>query len=132
MALPHFNQPQPNYGRQAMKITVRTVGDARILDCNGKITMGEPTMALRNTIHDILQGGTTKIILNLAHISFIDSSGIGELVHAYNAISNIGGQFKLLNLKKKIWDPLMITKLLTVFETYEDEQAALLSFKQAS
>jgi anti-sigma B factor antagonist len=112
-----------------MKITVRTVGDARILDCNGKINMGEPTMALRNTIHDILQGGTTKIILNLAHISFIDSSGIGELVHAYNSISNIGGQFKLLNLKKKIWDPLMITKLLTVFETYDDEQVALSSFK---
>jgi anti-sigma B factor antagonist len=115
-----------------MKITIRTEGDVRILDCNGKITMGEPTMALRNTIHDILQGGTTKIILNLAHISFIDSSGIGELVHAYNAFSAIGGQFKLLNLKKKIWDPLMITKLLTVFETYDDEQKALLSFKQAS
>jgi anti-sigma B factor antagonist len=112
-----------------MKITVRTVGDARILDCNGKITMGEPTMALRNTIHDILQGGTTKIILNLAHISFIDSSGIGELVHTYNSMKDIDGQFKLLNLKKKIWDPLMMTKLLTVFETYEDEQIALSSFK---
>jgi anti-sigma B factor antagonist len=115
-----------------MKITLRTVGDAQILDCNGKITMGEPTMALRNTINGILQGETKKILLNLAHVSFIDSSGIGELIHAYNSISKIGGQFKLLNLKKKIWDPLAITKLLTVFETYEDEQVALLSFKQAS
>ena len=112
-----------------MKIAIRAVGDARILDCNGKITMGEPTMALRSTIHDILQGGTTKIILNLAHISFIDSSGIGELVHTYNSITNIGGQFKLLNLKKQLRDPLMITKLLTVFETFEDEQTALSSFK---
>ena len=114
-----------------MKITIRAVGDARILDCNGKITMGEPTMALRNTIHDLLEGGTTQIILNLAHISFIDSSGIGELVHSFNSVSNVGGQFKLLNLKKNLWDPLMITKLLTVFETYDNEKAALSSFKQA-
>jgi anti-sigma B factor antagonist len=112
-----------------MKITVRTVGDARILDCNGKITMGEPTKILRTTIHDILAGGTSQIVLNLAHISFIDSSGIGELVHAYNSIKEKEGQFKLLNLKKKLWDPLMITKLLTVFETYDDERAALSSFK---
>jgi anti-sigma B factor antagonist len=112
-----------------MKISARTVGDARILDCNGKITMGDPTKDLRNTVHDTLQGGTSKIILNLAHVSFIDSAGIGELVNAYSSVSNIGGQFKLLNLKKKIRDPLMITKLLTVFETYDDEQVAISSFK---
>jgi anti-sigma B factor antagonist len=114
-----------------MKITIRTIGNVRILDCNGKITMGEPTKALRNTIHDILQGGATEILLNLAHISFIDSPGVDELVHAYNSVLGIGGKFKLLNLKKKLGDPLIITKLLTVFETYDDEQAALLSFKQA-
>lgn len=112
-----------------MKITVRTIEETRILDCNGKITMGEPTMALRNTVHDILQGGSNKIILNLAHINYIDSSGIGELVRTYNSVTEKGGQFKLLNLKKKLWDPMMITKLLTVFETFDDEQTALASFK---
>ncbi len=111
-----------------MKITARTVGDVRILDCSGKITLGEGMLALRNTLHDTLQSGTNKIVLNLAHTKYIDSPGIGELVNTYNSVTNAGGQMRLLNLTKKISDPLVITKLLTVFKTFNDEQSAVASF----
>ncbi len=112
-----------------MKITTRTIGDVRILDCNGKITLDGGMLSLRNTLHDTLQSGANKIVLNLAHTKFIDSPGIGELVNTYNSVTNAGGQMRLLNLTKKISDPLVITKLLTVFNTYNDEQSAIASFK---
>jgi anti-sigma B factor antagonist len=111
-----------------MKIVKRTVGDITILDCSGKITLGEGTMTVRNAVRDILKENGRKIILNLADVNYIDSSGIGELVSTYTTVTNTGGQFKLLSLTKKIHELLQITKLLTVFQVFEDEQAALASF----
>ncbi len=112
-----------------MKIEMRTIGDVRILDCSGKITLGEGTMAIRNTVRDIVQSGVKKIVLNLGDINYIDSSGIGELVSTYTTVVNNGGQLKLLNLTKKIRELLAITKLLTVFDVYDDEKAILSSFR---
>jgi len=112
-----------------MKIEIRTIGDARILDCSGKITLGEGTMVIRNTVRDMVQGGVKKIVLNLADISYIDSSGIGELVSTYTTVVNSGGQLKLLNLTKKLHELLTITKLLTVFDVFNDEKAVLASFR---
>ena len=112
-----------------MKIEARTVGDITILDCSGKISLGEGTMAVRNTVRDILKANGKKIILNLADVNYIDSSGIGELVSSYTTVTNAGGHLKLLNLTKKIHELLAITKLLTVFQVFENEQAALASFR---
>ena len=111
-----------------MKIETRTLGDIRILDCSGKITLGEGTMAVRNTVRDILKNNGKKIILNLAEVNYIDSSGIGELVSTYSTVANNGGQLKLLNLTKKIQELLAITKLFTVFQVFDNEQSALASF----
>jgi anti-sigma B factor antagonist len=111
-----------------MKIEMRTVGDVRILDCSGKITLGEGTMAVRNTVRDILKDNGKKIILNLANVNYIDSSGIGELVSTYTTVTNSGGQLKLLNLTKKIHELLQITKLLTVFQVFDSEAVAVSSF----
>ena len=111
-----------------MKITTRTIGDVRILDCSGKITLDQGMLSLRHTLHDTLQSGPNKIVLNLAHTKYIDSSGIDELVNTHNSVANGGGQMRLLNLTKKISDPFIITKLLTVFETFNDEQSAIASF----
>ncbi len=111
-----------------MKIEMRTIGDVRILDCSGKITLGEGTMAVRNTVRDILKDNGKKIILNLANVNYIDSSGIGELVSTYTTVTNNGGQLKLLNLTKKIHELLQITKLLTVFQVFDSESAAIASF----
>jgi len=112
-----------------MKIEARTIGDITLLDCSGKITLGEGTMTVRNTVRDIVKADGKKIILNLADVNYIDSSGIGELVSTYTTVTNSGGQLKLLNLTKKIHELLAITKLLTVFQVFENEQAALASFK---
>ncbi len=111
-----------------MKIETRTVGDVHILDCSGKITLGEGTMAVRNTVRDVLKNGGKKIVLNLADVNYIDSSGIGELVSSYTTVTNQGGKLKLLNLTKKIQELLAITKLLTVFSVYDNEQQARSSF----
>jgi anti-sigma B factor antagonist len=111
-----------------MKIEIRTVGDIRILDCSGKITLGEGTMAVRNAVRDILKENGKKIILNLADVNYIDSSGIGELVSTYTTVTNSGGQLKLLSLTKKIQELLAITKLLTVFQVFDDERVAIVSF----
>jgi anti-sigma B factor antagonist len=111
-----------------MKIEVRNIGDVRILDCSGNITLGEGTMSIRNMVRDLLQGGAKKIILNLANINYIDSSGVGELVSTYTTVVNGGGKLKLLNMTKKLRDLLTITKLLTVFDIFDDEKAALAGF----
>ncbi len=111
-----------------MKIETRTVGDVHILDCSGKITLGEGTMAVRNSVRDVLKNGGKKIVLNLADVNYIDSSGIGELVSSYTTVTNQGGKLKLLNLTKKIQELLAITKLLTVFSVYDSEQQAISSF----
>jgi anti-sigma B factor antagonist len=111
-----------------MKITARDIGSIRILDCNGKITLDGGVLSFRDTLHHTLQSGSNKIVLNLAHIKFIDDSGVGELIHAYNSVTHDGGQVRLLNLTKKISDPLVITQLLTVFKSYSDEESAIASF----
>lgn len=111
-----------------MKIENRVVGDVQILDCSGKITLGEGTMAIRNTVRELLKNGNKKIVLNLADVNYIDSSGIGELVSSFTTVTNQGGQLKLLNLTKKIHELLAITKLLTVFSVFDSEQAAISSF----
>jgi anti-sigma B factor antagonist len=114
-----------------MKIQTRTIGDVQILDCSGKITLGEGTMSIRNSVRDILKNGQKNIVLNLSDINYIDSSGVGELVSTFTTVVNSGGQLKLLNLTKRIRELLTITKLLTVFETHDDEKAALASFVKA-
>jgi anti-sigma B factor antagonist len=111
-----------------MKIDTRTVGDVHVLDCSGKITLGEGTMAIRNTVREVLKTGGKKIILNLSEVNYIDSSGIGELVSTFTTVTNQGGQLKLLNLTKKIQELLQITKLLTVFSVYQAEKDAIASF----
>jgi anti-sigma B factor antagonist len=106
----------------------RQAGDVTILDLSGKVTIGEGSVQLREAVRKLLDEGKKKILLNLGDVSYVDSSGIGELVSSYTTTNNQGGQLKLLNLTKKIKDLLMITKLLTVFQTYENEQDAVASF----
>jgi anti-sigma B factor antagonist len=111
-----------------MEIHTRKLGDVHILDISGRIILGEATQAIRYTISDLLSNGGKKIILNLTDVHYIDSSGIGELVRTYTTVTNEGKQLKLLNLTKKIRELLVITKLLTVFQAFESEQAAIASF----
>ncbi len=112
-----------------LEIRERQVGEVVILDLIGKITIGEGSVQLRDAVSRLLESGNNRIILNLGGVVYVDSSGIGELVSRYTTTKNTGGRLKLLNLPKKIKDLLMITTLLTVFEIYEDEQAALDSFQ---
>ena len=112
-----------------MNINERQAGDVTVLDMRGKITIGEGSVALRTAIRRVLEEGKRRILLNLAGVGYIDSSGIGELVSSYTAINKDGGQLKLLNLTQKLQDLLAITKLLTVFDVYESEAEALNSFK---
>ena len=109
-------------------ITERQAGDVTILDLNGKVTIGEGSVALRTAIRRLLGEGKSKILLNLGGVGYIDSSGIGELVSSFTAVNKESGTLKLLNLTQKIQDLLAITKLLTVFDVYEDESTALASF----
>ncbi len=111
-----------------INITERQAGDVTILDLDGKVTIGEGSVALRSTIRRVLGEGKTKLLLNLGRVGYIDSSGIGELVSSFTAVNKEGGTLKLLNLTEKIQDLLAITKLLTVFDVYEDEGEALSSF----
>ena len=112
-----------------LNINERQAGDVTVLDMSGKITIGEGSVSLRTAIRRLLEEGKKRILLNLAGVSYIDSSGIGELVSSYTAINKEGGQLKLLNLTQKIKDLLTITKLLTVFDVYDNEAEALNSFK---
>lgn len=111
-----------------LEIRERVFGDVVILDLAGKITIGEGSVQLREAVAKLLDAGRNRIILNLREIKYIDSSGIGELVSRYTTTKNVGGKLKLLNLPPKIQDLLMITKLLTVFEVFDNEQDALNSF----
>ena len=112
-----------------LNIRERQSGDVTVLDMDGRITIGEGSVALRSATRRLLEEGKNKILLNLAGVGYIDSSGIGELVSSYTAINKEGGQLKLLSLTQKLRDLLTITKLLTVFDAYEDESEALSSFK---
>lgn len=109
-------------------ISERQAGDVTILDLDGKVTIGEGSVALRSAIRRLLGEGKSKILLNLGGVGYIDSSGIGELVSSFTAVNKEGGTLKLLNLTQKIQDLLAITKLLTVFDVFEDEGNALSSY----
>ena len=111
-----------------MKIVERQVGDVIILDLHGKILIGEGDDALREAVTKLVDGGKTRIVLNLADVPYVDSAGLGEIVRCYTTVSKKSGKLKLLNLTKKIQDLLSITKLLTVFETFESEPEAVKSF----
>ena len=111
-----------------MKVNSRQVDGVTILDCSGRITLGEGSVTIRDAVREDLNKGNKKILLNLGDISYIDSSGIGELVSAYTAVKNQGGELKLLNLTKKVKDLLQITKLYTVFDIHDDEAHAIHSF----
>ena len=112
----------------SVKLTTRKVGDVTVIDSAGRITLGEGSSIFRDTIRGLASKGDKKLLLNLAEVSYIDSSGIGELVSAFTTVTNQGGQLKLLNLTKRIQDLLQITKLYTVFEVFDDEAAAVRSF----
>src|SRR5215213_10468773 len=111
-----------------LNIKERAAGDVTVLDLSGRITIGDGSVQLREAVRKLLDDGKKRILLNLGDVSYVDSSGIGELVSSYTTTNNNGGELKLLNLTKKIQDLLMITKLLTVFQTFDNEQAAISTF----
>jgi anti-sigma B factor antagonist len=111
-----------------MHIDERVVNGVMILDLKGKMTLGEGDELLKEKINSMVQQGQQKLILNLEGVPYIDSAGLGEIVRTYTTVSRQGGKLKLLNLTKRIQDLLAITKLLTVFETYDSEQEAVRSF----
>jgi anti-sigma B factor antagonist len=111
-----------------MQIAERTVGTVVVLDLKGRMTLGEGDETLRNKVNSLLSQGHNKIVLNLAEVPYIDSAGLGEIVRTYTTVSRQSGSLKLLNLTKRISDLLSITKLLTVFETFDAENDAVRSF----
>ncbi len=111
-----------------LNISERQAGDVTILDMSGKVTIGEGSVALRNTIRRLIGEGKKSLILNLGDVGYIDSSGIGELVSSFSTVNREGGSLKLTHLTQKIEDLLAITKLLTVVDPFEDEGEALASF----
>ena len=111
-----------------MQIDQRAVGDVVVLDLKGRITMGEGDELLKDKINSLLAGGKKRLVLNLEGVPYIDSAGLGEIVRTFTTVSRQGGKLKLLNLTKRIEDLLSITKLLTVFETFDSEAEAIKSF----
>jgi anti-sigma B factor antagonist len=112
----------------SVKLSTRQVGDVTVIDAVGRITLGEGASTFRDTIRDLATKGNKKLLLNLGEVSYIDSSGIGEMVSSYTTVTNGGGQLKLLGLTKRVKDLLQITKLYTVFEVFDDEAGAVRSF----
>ena len=115
-----------------MQIEERSVGDVIVLDLKGKITLGEGDELLKDKVNSLVNQGHKKIVLNLADVPYIDSAGLGEVVRTYTTVSRQGGSLKLLNLTKRITDLLSITKLLTVFETFDSENEAVRSFSASA
>ena len=109
--------------------TCREVGDIAVVDFSGRITLGEGSAMLRKTIRDLISNGRKKILLNLADVDYIDSSGIGELVGAYTSVRSADGELKLVYLTKRVRDIIQITRLFTVFDVQPDETAAVRSFR---
>jgi anti-sigma B factor antagonist len=112
----------------SFKAAIREVGDVRVIDMDGRITLGEGSALLRDLIQESLNKGRKKIVMNMAGIVYIDSTGLGELVSGYRLIKSEGGELKLLNLNKKVTDLLQITKLYTVFDIHSQEAQAVASF----
>ena len=115
----------------SLQLTTHEKNDVMIVDASGRLALGASTSLLRNKLRELSDGGSKMILLNLAGVTYIDSSGLGELVAAYTTVTAGGGQMKLLNLAKRVHDLLQITKLYTVFETFEDEALAMGSFSVA-
>jgi anti-sigma B factor antagonist len=114
-----------------MQIEERTIGDVVVLDLKGKVTLGQGDELLKDKVNSLVNQGHRKIVLNLADVPYVDSAGLGEIVRTYTTVSRQGGSMKLLNLTKRITDLLSITKLLTVFETFDVESDAVRSFSSA-
>ena len=114
----------------SMKASNRQVDGVTVVDLSGRITLGEGSVVLRDTVRELIGKGDKKILLNLGDVTYIDSSGIGELVSAFTTVRNQGGELKLLKLTKKVHDLLQITKLYTVFDIKDDEAVAIASFKK--
>jgi anti-sigma B factor antagonist len=114
----------------SVKISTRQVDGTTVLDLSGRITLGEGSVQLRDSVRDLLAKGQKNILLNLGDVNYIDSSGIGELVSAFTTAKNQGGELKLLNLTRKVHDLLQITKLYTVFDVKDDEASAIASFRK--
>jgi anti-sigma B factor antagonist len=112
----------------SVKLNTRQVGDVTVIDAAGRITLGEGSSTFRDTLRELMGKGQKKLLLNLADVTYIDSSGIGELVSGFTTVTNQGGRLKLLKLTKRVRDLLQITKLYTVFEVYDDEAEAVRSF----
>jgi anti-sigma B factor antagonist len=112
----------------SVKLNTRQVGDVSVIDVSGRITLGEGSSTLRDALRGLVAQGQKKILLNLGEVSYIDSSGIGELVSGFTSVTNGGGELKLLNLTKRVKDLLQITKLYTVFDVHETEASAVRSF----
>ncbi len=115
-----------------MQIDERMVGDVVVLDLKGKVTLGQGDELLKDKVNSLVNQGHKKIVLNLADVPYVDSAGLGEIVRTYTTVSRQGGSLKLLNLTKRITDLLAITKLLTVFETFEVEGDAIKSFSASA
>jgi anti-sigma B factor antagonist len=115
-----------------MHIDERTIGDVVVLDIKGRVQLGEGDEMLKDKVNSLLNQGRKKIVLNLAEVPYIDSAGLGEVVRTFTTVSRQGGNLKLLNLTKRITDLLAITKLLTVFDTYDSEQDAVQSFSASA
>jgi anti-sigma B factor antagonist len=113
----------------SLKLSIRKVGDVAVVDLSGRITLGEASGELRESLKDLLSKGTSNILLNLAGVSYIDSSGLGELVGGFASVSSRGGRLKLLHLTGRALELMQITKLYSVFETFSDEAEAVRSFQ---
>jgi anti-sigma B factor antagonist len=113
----------------SFNLNIRNANGVTVVDLSGRITLGEGASALRDTLRELAGGGRKDILLNLAEVTFVDSSGIGVLVSSFATLTNAGGQLKLLHLTKRVKDLLVITKLYTVFDVYDDEPAAIRSFR---
>jgi anti-sigma B factor antagonist len=113
-----------------MTIDTRTADGVTILDIHGRITIGEGSAEVRSVVRELLQAGKKNILLNLGDVSYVDSSGIGELVSSFTTVTNQGGQLKLLHLTKKLQELLAITKLLTVFDSFDEEAKAIGSYAE--
>ncbi len=111
-----------------MTVSERSVGSVTLLDISGHVTLSDGADQIRDKIKSVLQEGKRLILINLAQVSYMDSAGLGELVQAYSTVSKQGGALKLLNPTKRLRDLLVITKLATVFPTFDDEAAAVASF----
>jgi len=111
-----------------LKIQERRIGDVTVLDMDGNIRIGGSNVALKKAILSLVTEGRNQIVLNLARVAYVDSSGLGELISAHVTLNNNGGQIKLLNLTQRLQELMTITKLLTIFEAYEDESKAVDSF----